>query len=173
MVTVPAAPSMVSSAPSGIRRLASATEPTQGMPSSRDTMLAWLPMAPMSVTTAPAARNSGVHDGSVDSVMRMSPGSKPSGSPGSCSTRARPVTTPGEQATPVNTSPADTGPRVAMPRLGQLLSGGHETSTMKGGSRSLSLAKSTSRSANGALNALDSPETHRGRPRLVDRSASR
>ena len=48
MRTVPAVPSTVTSAPSGMRRVASWTEATHGMPSSLDTIMAWLPMAPTS-----------------------------------------------------------------------------------------------------------------------------
>ena len=40
MVTVPALPSTVTMAPSGMISVASATEATQGMPSSRDTIIA-------------------------------------------------------------------------------------------------------------------------------------
>ena len=45
-VTVPAVPSTVTWAPSGIRRVPPVTETTQGIPSSRDTITAWLSCAP-------------------------------------------------------------------------------------------------------------------------------
>src|SRR5205814_7410843 len=61
-VTVPLVPSTVTVAPSGMRRVPSVTETTHGIPSSRDTMTAWLICAPTSTTTAPAGPNSGVHD---------------------------------------------------------------------------------------------------------------
>src|SRR5262249_61412630 len=53
-VTVPAVPSTSSIAPSAIRSVAPATATTQGMPSSRETITAWLMSAPTLTTTAPA-----------------------------------------------------------------------------------------------------------------------
>ena len=76
IVTVPRLPLTVIVAPSGMRLVASAIDGTHGMPSSRLTMTACVPTAPMSVMTASATRNSGVHDGSVDGAIRMSPGSQ-------------------------------------------------------------------------------------------------
>ena len=85
--------------------MASATDATQGMPSSRDTIMAWLPMAPTFTTTAAAGTNSGTHDGSVCGAMSTSPGSRPAGSAASRITRARPVATPPEPAEPRSTVP--------------------------------------------------------------------
>ena len=55
---------------------------TAGMPSSRETIAAWLWIAPVSHTTAAAPRNNGVHDGSVIAQTSTSPGSRPRGSDG-------------------------------------------------------------------------------------------
>ena len=57
--------------------VASATDTTHGTPSSRETIIAWLPMAPTLTTTPAAGTKSGTHDGSVCGAMRMSPGSNP------------------------------------------------------------------------------------------------
>src|SRR5262249_5313662 len=73
-VTVPAVPSTVTRAPSGILEVESCTDTTQGIPSSRATTMAWLLIAPRSTTTAPATRNSGVHAASVNGATRTSPG---------------------------------------------------------------------------------------------------
>ena len=59
-----------------IRREASVADTTQGIPSSRLTITAWLMMAPTSTTTASAARNNGVHAGSVSGATSTSPGSQ-------------------------------------------------------------------------------------------------
>ncbi len=77
IVTVPRLPLTVIVAPSGMRLVASAIDGTHGMPSSRLTITAWVPTAPMSVTTAPATRNSGVHDGSVDGAIEDVAGLEP------------------------------------------------------------------------------------------------
>ena len=55
--TVPEFPSTSSSAPSGIRSVASGTPTTHGIPSSRDTIIEWLIAAPTSTTTAAAETN--------------------------------------------------------------------------------------------------------------------
>ena len=78
----------------------SATETTHGMPSSRDTIMAWLPIAPTLTTTAAAGTNSGTQDGSVCGAMSTSPGSRPAGSPASSTTRALPVATPPDPLPP-------------------------------------------------------------------------
>ena len=75
---------------------------TAGIPSSRATMEAWLCMAPVSQTTAAATRKSGVQLGSVIAQTRISPGSKPRGSPGSVITLAGPAATPPLTAMPLN-----------------------------------------------------------------------
>jgi hypothetical protein len=72
-VTVPFVPSTVMVAPSGMERVAPVTETTQGMPSSRLTITAWVIWAPTSTTTAAAGTNSGVQLGSVTGATRMSP----------------------------------------------------------------------------------------------------
>ena len=91
IVTVPVPPSTSTSAPSGMRLVASTTLTAQGMPSSRLTITAWLFMAPTSTITPAAGTNRGVQDGSVFGATRMSPGSSASGSPGSSRTRAGPA----------------------------------------------------------------------------------
>src|SRR3954462_10026417 len=94
IVTVPAEPSTSIMSPSAMRSVAPATLTAQGIPSSRDTMIAWLISAPTLTTTAAAGKNSGVHAGSVNGATRTSPGSSPFGSAGSSTTRARPRATP-------------------------------------------------------------------------------
>src|SRR5256885_16947921 len=94
MVTVPAAPSTVIIAPSGIFLVASVTDTTHGMPSSRDTITAWVIWAPTSTTTAAAGTNKGVHAGSVTGATRTSPGSSAVGSDGSSTTLGRRVAVP-------------------------------------------------------------------------------
>src|SRR5690242_9934839 len=64
-VTSPFVPSTRTVAPLRILRVAPVTDTTQGMPSSLDTMTAWLIWAPTSTTTPAAGTNSGVHEGSV------------------------------------------------------------------------------------------------------------
>ena len=96
-------------APSVIFDTASRIPVTQGMPNSRLTITEWLNGAPTSTTTPAAGINSGVQDGSVIGATRISPGSSPRGSPGSVTTRALPVTTPGLPGTPANSSPASAG----------------------------------------------------------------
>ena len=63
IVTVPRVPSTVTSAPSGMTLVASLTDTTQGMPSSRLMIMAWLPRAPISVTTPAAGTNRGSRTG--------------------------------------------------------------------------------------------------------------
>src|SRR5205814_2686759 len=58
-VTVPVVPSTVMVAPSAILRVASVTETTHGIPSSRETITAWVICAPTSTTTAAAGTNNG------------------------------------------------------------------------------------------------------------------
>ena len=70
----PWSPSTVSSTPSGMVVDAPVTLTTAGMPSSRDTMAAWLICAPTSTTTPATARKSGVQDGSVMGATRISSG---------------------------------------------------------------------------------------------------
>ena len=71
------------------------------MPSSLDTIMAWLPIAPTSTITAPAVTNSGVHDGSVTGATSTSPGSSSVASAGWSTTWATPVATPGQLGPPV------------------------------------------------------------------------
>ena len=79
-------------------------------------IMAWLPRAPISVTTPPAGTNSGVQAGSVLAVTRMSPGSRAKGSDGSRMMRARPRATPPEPAVPDSTVPAAAAWTVDAPR---------------------------------------------------------
>src|SRR5438477_8172913 len=95
-------------APSVIFLVASVTETTQGIPSSRDTMTAWVIWAPTSTTTAAAGTNSGVHAGSVTGATSTSPGSSANGSDGSVTMRARPVALPAHPGIPVSTVPGPT-----------------------------------------------------------------
>lgn len=71
-VTVPEVPSTVTTVPLTSCWLAPVQDTTQGMPSSRLTIAAWLITAPTSVTTAAAETNSGVHEGSVALATRIS-----------------------------------------------------------------------------------------------------
>src|SRR3954454_17829034 len=105
IVTVPAEPSTSIMSPSVMRSVAPVTLTAQGIPSSRDTMIAWLINAPTLTTTAAAGRKSGVHAGSVNGATRTSPGSRPLGSAGSSTTRARPLATPEHPLAPRNTVP--------------------------------------------------------------------
>ena len=102
MVTVPLLPSTSISEPSGMVLVASVMLTTDGMPSSRLTITAWLSIAPTSTTTASTGTNSGVHDGSVIGATSTSPGPMSRGSEGSSTMRARPRATPGQPAMPVN-----------------------------------------------------------------------
>src|SRR5581483_688500 len=133
-VTVPRSPSTSTSDPSGIRRVASVTETTQGIPSSREAMTAWLTTAPTSTTTAAAARNSGVHEGSVIGATRTSPAPRPRGSPGSVTTRARPRAVPPQPAIPCRRLPPASG-SAERPRLAHVSTGGGSPSKRKGGTR--------------------------------------
>src|SRR3954468_7533975 len=108
MVTVPAAPSTVMVAPSVIFLVASPTETTHGIPSSRDTITAWVIWAPTSTTTAAAGTKRGVQAGSVTGAISTSPGSSANGSEGSVMIRARPVATPAQPGIPVSTVPDST-----------------------------------------------------------------
>jgi DNA-binding CsgD family transcriptional regulator len=70
-VTFPDEPSTSSSVPVGMRLVAFGTPAAQGMPSSRLTIIAWLPMAPTSTTTPADTMNSGVQEGSVCGARRL------------------------------------------------------------------------------------------------------
>ena len=83
-----------------------ARDTTHGTPSSRLTMTAWLPGAPISQMTALAIMNSGTHDGSVVVHTRISPGSSESASARSRMTRVRAVTEPCDPAMPFICVPA-------------------------------------------------------------------
>src|SRR3954465_2954545 len=136
MVTVPAAPSTVMVAPSGIFLVAPVTETTHGIPSSRDTITAWVIWAPTSTTTAAAGTNNGVHAGSVTGATSTSPGSSANGSDGSVMMRARPVATPAQPGMPVGTVPDSTWATDDESRRGHDDSGGTSQATMNGGSSS-------------------------------------
>jgi hypothetical protein len=114
--TKPAVPSTSTIAPSGMRDVASTNDTTQGTPSSRATMAAWLPMAPTLQMTALQAMNKGDHDGSVVRHTSTSPGWI-SADAGSNTTRTRPDACPGDAGAPRSTSPAAAG-TTAEPPLG-------------------------------------------------------
>src|SRR3954470_6720343 len=145
MVTVPAAPSTVMVAPSVIFLVAPVTETTHGIPSSRDTITAWVIWAPTSTTTAAAGTNNGVHAGSVTGATRMSPGSRAVGSDGSMMMRARPVAVPAQPGIPVSTVPLATLSIPLASRRGNSDNGGAVRYTMNGGSSSYSARYSCSR----------------------------
>ena len=134
-MTVPASPFTSTRAPSGIVRVAPVTETTHGTPSSRLTITAWLIWAPTSTTTAAAGTNSGVQAGSVMGATSTSPGWRPRGSPGSWTTRARPVATPVQPGMPTSTVPAAAGANAAL-RRGHSLGGGGSPWVTNGGSTS-------------------------------------
>src|SRR5436305_7160260 len=142
------APSTVTMAPSGIFRVASVTDTTHGMPSSRDTITAWVIWAPTSTTTAAAGTNSGVQAGSVTGAISTSPGSNAKGSDGSVMIRARPVATPAQPGMPVSTVPGPTCSTVDEPRRFHVDSGGTSQATMNGGSNSNMARYDCSRSRN-------------------------
>src|SRR5437763_13109593 len=136
-VTVPLVPSTSTTAPLGIRVVQSPAETTQGMPSSRLTMAAWENGEPTWTTTAAAATNSGVHDGSVIGATSTSPASSWEGSDGSSTTRATPRARPGQPGTPVIDWPGpSTGAVAAAERRFHSDSGAGVPSTTNGGSRS-------------------------------------
>lgn len=74
--TRPDDPSTVTVSPEAIRSDASGTPTTAGMPYSRATTAPCEFEPPISITSPPAVRNSGVQPGSVDGQTRISPGSK-------------------------------------------------------------------------------------------------
>ena len=92
--------------------------------------------APTSTTTAEAGTNSGVHDGSVYGAISTSPGSRPIGSAGSSTTRARPRATPGQPGMPVSTVPTAAADALGAERRGHSLGGGGAPNVTNGGSRS-------------------------------------
>ncbi|CAB4999782.1 unannotated protein [freshwater metagenome] len=81
--------------------------PTQGMPSSRATIIACEPIDPVFTMTPLATMNSGVQDGSVCGATRISPGWKSEMLSVPSTTRTLPSTMPCEAAAPVSTSPTD------------------------------------------------------------------
>ena len=135
IVTVPLSPSTSTMAPSGMRRVASTTDGTQGMPSSRLTMTAWLSAAPTSTTTAEAGTNKGVHDGSVPGATSTSPGSSADALVGVSTIRARPLARPGQPGTPEIVSPTATPFTARDPLAGHAEFGGASPLMMNGGSR--------------------------------------
>lgn len=156
-VTVPVPPSTRTTAPSGMREVASVAATTQGRPSSRETMTAWLICPPTSTTTASTGTNSGVHDGSVSGATRTSPGPSSPGSPGSVTMRATPSATPGQPPRPEIDSPtASDRPRRASSRNGHVSAGGSSPSKTKGGTRRASSSRTRRRSAIVAPNGTGS-----------------
>ena len=123
MVTVPASPSTSMIAPSGMRSVASVTDTTHGMPSSRLTMMAWL-SARADVTTTPPAgdeqrrprRVGHRRDQDVALLERA-------GSDGSSTTRARPRVTPGSRACRRARRPRAATRRRLSPRFGHSVFG--------------------------------------------------
>ena len=101
--------------PSRRRSVASSSDSTHGMPSSRETTTAWLFIAPTSTTTAPATRNSGVQAASASGATSTSPGSSAVAACRSRTTRAVPVYCPALPPMPRSTSPA--GAAVAFGRV--------------------------------------------------------
>ena len=89
-VTVPWAPSTVTSSPSRSTVVAVRAPTTAGTPSSRETMAAWQVMPPPSVTRAAARRMVGTQSGLVIGATRTSPGCRRSPWSGDCSTRTDP-----------------------------------------------------------------------------------
>ena len=79
--------------------VARGTPTTAGMPYSRATTAPWLLAPPISITSPPAVRNSGVQPGSVDGATRISPGSRRAPT-GSRMTRAGAVTVPADAGVP-------------------------------------------------------------------------
>src|SRR5438270_2358445 len=148
-------------APSGIFLVASVTDTTHGMPSSRETITAWVIWAPTSTTTAAAGTNSGVHAGSVTGATSTSPGSSANGSDGSVTMRARPVAVPAHPGMPVKTVPGPTfSTAAAASRRLHVESGGTSQDTMNGGSSSNSdrywASRSRTTDENGAGSATNS-----------------
>ena len=109
-VTTPPAPSTVTSAPVMMASVARGTPTTAGMPYSRATTAPWLLAPPISITSPPAVRNSGVQPGSVEGATRISPGSSRAPT-GSRMTRAGAVTVPAEAGVP-RSAPAGAVSRV-------------------------------------------------------------
>src|SRR3954447_14385024 len=128
MRTVPASPSTSTTSPSSIAVVAVPAPTTAGIPYSRATTAQWLRMPPVSVTTAAATANSGVHGGAVVSATRISPGFSRAASASERTTRATPVTVPGEPADPLTTpgsaSGAGTPENFAARRVNGLSGGG-------------------------------------------------
>src|SRR4051812_50169530 len=73
---------------------------TAGMRYSRATTAQWLRMPPVSVTTAAAVANSGVHGGDVVSATSTSPGRRRAAAARERATPARPRPTPGGPGAP-------------------------------------------------------------------------
>src|SRR6476661_220952 len=132
-VTTPVVPSTSMSAPFGMRLVASVAETMHGIPISRLTIAACENGAPTSTTTAEAATNSGVQDGSVIGAMRISPGSSAEGSSGVVRTRAMPRAVPVQPDTPTTDSPAASAAPAAPARSDQPSSGGTSSDTTNGG----------------------------------------
>ena len=75
----------------------------------RETITAWLICPPTSTTTASAGTNKGVHEGSVNGAIKISPVPRDPGSEGSVTTLAIPSTTPGHPPKPSRDSPTFKG----------------------------------------------------------------
>src|SRR5919199_4959804 len=108
MRTVPAPPSTSTTSPSRIAVVAVCAPTTAGIPYSRATTAQWLRMPPVSVTTAAATANSGVHGGAVVSATSTSPGRRRAASASERTTRATPTTVPDDPAEP-RTTPGSAG----------------------------------------------------------------
>src|SRR5829696_252019 len=128
MRTVPASPSTSTTSPSAIAVVAELAPTTAGMPYSRATTAEWLRIPPVSVTTAAATPNSGVHGGAVVSATRISPGLTRAASASERTTRATPVAVPAEpeapRTTPGSLGPAGTPVNLAPRRVNGLSGGG-------------------------------------------------
>src|SRR2546428_10108616 len=95
-----------------MRAVAWGTPTTAGLPYSRATTAPGDIIPPISITSAPAVRKSGVQPGSVEGATRTSPGSSRAPT-GERITRAAPVARPGEAGVPRNAPSAAAGGSVS------------------------------------------------------------
>ena len=100
---VPALPSTVTSCPECRRMVASQVPTTAGIPYSRATREACAARVPLSVMTAAARANRGVHAGAVAFATSTSPSRKPPKSWGPCTRCTGPVARPADAGCPTMT----------------------------------------------------------------------
>lgn len=91
--------------------VACGTANTAGMPTSRTTIAAWESTPPVSVTTAAAKENNGVHAGSVVRHTMTSPASTEAKSAGPRMSRTGPDAMPGLAGSPTMVLPSTAGCR--------------------------------------------------------------